>query len=59
MVEVIIRDSRGLCPKCSGMMGAILPMVSYQCIDCGAVFTAIGNGYSENGVLVREEAECD
>jgi uncharacterized Zn finger protein len=53
MEEVIIRDSKGSCPICSGMMGPIVHMVSYRCIDCGTVFNAIENGYAENGVIVK------
>jgi uncharacterized Zn finger protein len=54
MVEVIIRDSRGSCPKCSGMLKTDIPMVSYRCIDCGKVFFAVSGGYAENGVIIKE-----
>lgn len=59
MEEVIIRDSQGLCPKCSGMLKPIIPMVSYRCIDCRKVFSAIENGYAENGVIVKEMGRKD
>jgi uncharacterized Zn finger protein len=53
MEEVIIRDSRGSCPKCSGMIRSIIPMIIYQCNDCGTVFRALEDGYAENGVIVK------
>lgn len=57
MEELIIRDSRGVCPKCSGMITSLMPAVSYRCIDCKAIFIAIGKGYTENAVIVKEKAE--
>lgn len=53
--EVIIRDSRGSCPKCSGMLGAVIGNSIYKCIDCKTVFEAVEKGYAEHGVIVREK----
>lgn len=56
MQEVIIRDSRGVCPYCSGLLTVITHGISYRCIDCKTIFTAIGKGYSEYSVVMRKEA---
>lgn len=53
--EVIIRDSRGSCPKCSGMLATVVGNSVYKCIDCKAVFEAVEKGYTEHGVVVREK----
>lgn len=53
--EVIIRDSRGSCPKCSGMFATMAGNSVYRCIDCKTVFEAVKKGYAEHGVVVREK----
>lgn len=53
--EVIIRDSRGSCPKCSGMLGTVIGNSIYKCIDCKTVFEAVEKGYAEHGVILREK----
>jgi len=53
--EVIIRDSRGSCPKCSGMLSTVIGNSVYKCIDCKTVFEAVEKGYAEHGVVLREK----
>lgn len=57
MNDVVIRDSKGSCPYCNGMITPIIRYVSYRCIDCKTVFKPVDKGYSENGVIV--EKVCD
>lgn len=53
--EVIIRDSRASCPKCSGMLGTVIGNSIYKCIDCKTVFEAVEKGYAEHGVILTEK----
>lgn len=53
--EVMIRDSRGSCPKCSGMLGTVISNSIYKCIDCKTVFEVVEKGYTEHGVILREK----
>lgn len=57
MQEVTIRDSRGICPYCSGLLTVITHGISYRCIDCGTIFTAIDKGYAENSIVMESEAK--
>lgn len=47
--EVIIRDSRDSCPKCSGMLGTMIGNPTYRCIDCKSIFEAVEKGHAEHG----------
>lgn len=53
--EVIIRDSKGSCPKCSGMLATVISNSAYRCIDCKSIFEAVEKGYAEHGIVIREK----
>lgn len=53
--EIIIRDSRAVCPKCSGLVTTIVPHVVYKCIDCNTIYEPLEKGYCEEGVVVKEK----
>ena len=52
--EIIIRDSRAICPKCSGLITPGVPYVWYKCRDCHTYYETVENGYNEYGVVVKE-----
>ena len=58
-VELFVRDTRAVCPKCSGMVMQIKPFVHYRCMDCKTFFVAMDHGYTENGVIVTEVVKPD
>lgn len=51
--DVVIRDSRGSCPKCNGLLikkGA----TTFQCADCKETYKAMNKGYAEASVILVE-----
>ena len=53
-MEIIVRDSRAVCPNCSGLLRAAVPFQMYECHDCKKRYAADENGYTDSSVVVKE-----
>ena len=53
-MEIIVRDSRALCPNCSGLLRAAVPFQIYVCHDCKKRYTAVEDGYTDSSVVLKE-----
>lgn len=50
--DVVIRDSRGSCPVCSGLLIKRGETV-FKCVDCKKEYKAMNKGYAEASVILR------
>ena len=53
-MEIIVRDSRAVCPNCSGLLRAAVPYQIYVCNDCKRRFRAVEEGCTDSSVIVKE-----
>ena len=53
-MEIIVRDSRAVCPNCSGLLRVAVPYQIYVCYDCKRRYAAVEDGYTDSSVVVKE-----
>ena len=53
-MEIIVRDSRAVCPNCSGLLRAAVPFQIYVYHDYKKIYTSVEEIYTDSSVLVKE-----
>lgn len=53
-MEIIVRDSKAVCPNCSGLLREAVPFQIYVCHDCKKRYKAVEDGYTDSSVVVKE-----